>query len=218
MKVLCLSSLLVAGVCGMSAARAEPVTFEWFEYAGRDATFSAPLPAGQVPQSRSSPATTRIPSVTRVGDKYLPGQFHLRALARHPDPREHRPRALEAHRARAQRSVQGQLRRPRAFRAACSRRRSISTTALSTSSTRWWTPAAISSSPRRIRRSLVGSGVAQGNRRHRSVVLLRRRRQGLHPEQRTARRHAALQRPSRHLDAGVRPRGQQAHRTPQGAS
>ena len=69
MKVLCLSSLLVAGVCGMSAARAEPVTFEWFEYAGRDATFTAPLPAG----SFHNPILAGYypdPSVTRVGDTY----------------------------------------------------------------------------------------------------------------------------------------------------
>ena len=36
--------------------------------------------------------------------------------------------------------------------------------------------------------------------------------QGIHPQQRTARGHAAVQRPSRHLDPGVRRRGQQARR------
>ena len=55
--------------------------------------------------------------------------------------------------------------------------------------------------------TVVRSRVAQGNRRHRSVVLLRRRRQGVHPEQRAARRRPALQGSSRHLDPAVRPRG-----------
>jgi alpha-N-arabinofuranosidase len=53
----------------MSAARAEPVTFEWFEYAGRDATFSAALPPGNF----HNPILAGYypdPSVTRVGDTY----------------------------------------------------------------------------------------------------------------------------------------------------
>ena len=78
----------------------------------------------------------------------LPGQLHVRALARHSDPREHRPRALEADRSRAQRSRQDHASTGWASRAACSRPRSTFTTASSTSSTRWWKPAAISSSPR----------------------------------------------------------------------
>ena len=56
----------------------------------------------------------------------------------------------------------------------------------------------------------------QGDRRHRSVVLLRRRRQGLRPQQRAARRPAALPGPSRHLDPAVRRGGGQAHRPAQG--
>src|SRR3954464_13124398 len=54
----------------MSAAGAEPVTFEWFEYAGRDATFTVPLPQG----SFHNPVLAGYypdPSVTRVGEKYF---------------------------------------------------------------------------------------------------------------------------------------------------
>ena len=48
---------------------ADDVTFEWFEYAGRDATFSAPLPSG----SFHNPILAGYypdPSVVRVGDRY----------------------------------------------------------------------------------------------------------------------------------------------------
>jgi xylan 1,4-beta-xylosidase len=63
-----LLSALAAGLCG-SAIAAEPVNFEWFEYSGRDATFSAPLPAGGF----HNPILAGYypdPSVTRAGDKY----------------------------------------------------------------------------------------------------------------------------------------------------
>ena len=61
--------LAVASLCGLSTAHAEPVSFEWFEYAGRDAAFSAPLPAGNF----HNPILAGYypdPSVTRVGDTY----------------------------------------------------------------------------------------------------------------------------------------------------
>ena len=63
------SSLLLAALatCGPSAA--ENVTFEWFEYSGRDSTFSAPLPDGHF----HNPILAGYypdPSVTRVGDKF----------------------------------------------------------------------------------------------------------------------------------------------------
>ncbi len=61
-------SALAAALCG-SASAAEPVNFEWFEYSGRDAAFSAPLPAGGF----HNPILAGYypdPSVTRVGDKY----------------------------------------------------------------------------------------------------------------------------------------------------
>jgi alpha-N-arabinofuranosidase len=69
LRILRLSSLLAASLCAIQVARAEPVTFEWFEYAGRDATFSAPLPPG----SFHNPILAGYypdPSVTRVGDTY----------------------------------------------------------------------------------------------------------------------------------------------------
>lgn len=62
-------SVLAACLCSVSIARAEPVRFEWFEYAGRDATFGAPLPAGHF----HNPILAGYypdPSVTRVGDTY----------------------------------------------------------------------------------------------------------------------------------------------------
>jgi alpha-N-arabinofuranosidase len=63
-----LATALVAGLCGAQAA-AEPVSFEWFEYAGRDEAFSAPLPRGQF----HNPILAGYypdPSVVRVGEKY----------------------------------------------------------------------------------------------------------------------------------------------------
>jgi alpha-N-arabinofuranosidase len=48
---------------------ADDVTFEWFEYTGRDSTFSAPLPDG----SFHNPILAGYypdPAVARVGDKY----------------------------------------------------------------------------------------------------------------------------------------------------
>ena len=69
MKKVLLSALLI-GACGLRAAIAEePIVFEWFEYSGRDSTFSAPLPAG----SFHNPILAGYypdPSVVRVEDKY----------------------------------------------------------------------------------------------------------------------------------------------------
>jgi len=63
-------SALLAGVCGLhSAFAAEPITFEWFEYAGRDAALSGPLPAG----SFHNPILAGYypdPSIVRVDDKF----------------------------------------------------------------------------------------------------------------------------------------------------
>ena len=59
--------LTAFAACG--AVAAENVTYEWFEYSGRDATFSAPLPDGHF----HNPILAGYypdPSVTRVGDKF----------------------------------------------------------------------------------------------------------------------------------------------------
>ncbi len=64
MKILLLASLATCGACA-----AEDVTFEWFEYSGRDTTFTAPLPDGHF----HNPILAGYypdPSVTRVGDKF----------------------------------------------------------------------------------------------------------------------------------------------------
>jgi len=59
-----------AATCGCTGAlAAEPITFEWFEYSGRDATFTAPLPKGHF----HNPILAGYypdPSVVRVEDKY----------------------------------------------------------------------------------------------------------------------------------------------------
>ena len=71
------------------------MTFEWFEYTGRDATFSAPLPAGHF----HNPILAGYypdPSVTRVGDKFYLVNSTFAHWPGIPDPREHRPRALDA--------------------------------------------------------------------------------------------------------------------------
>jgi xylan 1,4-beta-xylosidase len=61
--------LLAACVAAPGFASDSTVEFQWFEYTGRDATFTAPLPAG----SFHNPILAGYypdPSVTRVGDKY----------------------------------------------------------------------------------------------------------------------------------------------------
>jgi len=69
MKKILLSALLT-GACGVLPAIAEePIVFEWFEYAGRDATFSEPLPSG----SFHNPVLAGYypdPSVVRVEDRF----------------------------------------------------------------------------------------------------------------------------------------------------
>jgi alpha-N-arabinofuranosidase len=52
-----------------ASAHAQPVAFDWFEYSGKDAIYSAPLPAG----SFHNPILAGYypdPSITRAGDKY----------------------------------------------------------------------------------------------------------------------------------------------------
>jgi xylan 1,4-beta-xylosidase len=64
-----LKALLLSAVAAVPAHAAENVTFEWFEYAGRDAAYSAPLPEGHF----NNPILGGYypdPAVTRVGDKY----------------------------------------------------------------------------------------------------------------------------------------------------
>ena len=64
--VLMLVGLMAAA---LPAHADQTVSFEWFEYTGRDATYAAPLPAG----SFHNPILAGYypdPSVTRVGDKY----------------------------------------------------------------------------------------------------------------------------------------------------
>jgi alpha-N-arabinofuranosidase len=72
MKSLIAVVLLASTIAVLAPAEAragEPITFEWFEYAGRDAAFTAPLPEGHF----YNPILAGYypdPSVTRVGDKY----------------------------------------------------------------------------------------------------------------------------------------------------
>ena len=61
--------LLSAALAVLPACAGENITYEWFEYAGRDATFSAPLPQG----SFHNPILAGYypdPAVERAGDKY----------------------------------------------------------------------------------------------------------------------------------------------------
>ena len=61
--------VLLAALAALPAFAGENVTYEWFEYAGRDATFSATLPQG----SYHNPILAGYypdPAVERVGDKY----------------------------------------------------------------------------------------------------------------------------------------------------
>ena len=60
---------LSAALATVPAYAAENVAFEWFEYAGRDTTYNAPLPEGEF----HNPILAGYypdPSVTRVGDKF----------------------------------------------------------------------------------------------------------------------------------------------------
>ena len=194
---------------GGSPAHAEStVSFEWFEYTGRDATYVCSAAARRAASTiRFSRATTPTPA--------------SRASATSTTSSTPRSRTSPASRStRARTSCTGGS---SVTRSAIPAKLSFDGLGISrgvfapsihfhkgttTSSTRWWKPAAISSSPRSNPAGPWSrSGVAQGNRRHRSVVLLRRRRQGVRPQQRAARRRAALQRSSRHLDPAVRRRG-----------
>ncbi len=61
--------LIVLAAFAAATAHAQPVVFDWFEYSGNDALYSAPLPAG----SFHNPILAGYypdPSVTRAGDKY----------------------------------------------------------------------------------------------------------------------------------------------------
>ena len=60
---------IVLAARAAASAHAQPVAFDWFEYSGNDALYSAPLPAG----SFHNPILAGYypdPSVTRVGDKF----------------------------------------------------------------------------------------------------------------------------------------------------
>ena len=66
-----MKSLVTAALLGIAAAASaeSPTVFDWFEYTGNDAIYSAPLPAG----SFHNPILAGYypdPSVTRAGDKY----------------------------------------------------------------------------------------------------------------------------------------------------
>ena len=164
-----------------------------------------PLPAG----SYYNPILAGYypdPSVTRVGDKYY---LVNSTFAHFPGIPIHESTDL-VHWKLIGHALSNSQRRPPSMawtsRAACSRPRSTSTRASTTSSTRWWKPAAISSSPPPTPGAVVRSCLAQGDRRHRSLVLLRRRWQGVRRQQRAARRRPALRGSSRHLDPAVRHR------------
>jgi xylan 1,4-beta-xylosidase len=61
--------VLVALAGGLARADEATVSFDWFEYTGRDSTLAAPLPAG----SYRNPILAGYypdPSITRAGDKY----------------------------------------------------------------------------------------------------------------------------------------------------
>jgi len=64
-----LRSIVLSAALAAMPVHAADVTYEWFEYAGRDATYSAPLPAGHF----HNPILAGYypdPSVARAGDKY----------------------------------------------------------------------------------------------------------------------------------------------------
>jgi len=61
--------MLTSALLSAHAVAEEPIAFDWFEYSGRDATFTAPLPAG----SFHNPILAGYypdPSVVRAGDKF----------------------------------------------------------------------------------------------------------------------------------------------------
>ncbi len=61
--------LIILAALAAATAHAQPVTYDWFEYTGNDAIYSAPLPAG----SFHNPILSGYypdPSITRAGDKF----------------------------------------------------------------------------------------------------------------------------------------------------
>jgi hypothetical protein len=213
MKTWWLAALAV-GTCAQSLA-AEPVTFEWFEYSGRDQTFTAPLPKGYF----HNPILAGYypdPSVVRVADTYY---LVNSTFAHWPGIPIHESTDL----------VHWRL-----IGHALGDARKVSFDGLDISRGVFAPSIHFHDGTFYVINTLVDAGgnffvTAKDPRGPWSepvwlkeidgidpAVLLRRGRQDLHPEQRPAGRDPALQRASRHLDAAVRPPGQQAHRPAQG--
>ena len=164
--------------------------------------FEQPLPPGTT-ATRCSPDSIRTRRRPRRRP-LLSGQFQLRLFPGHPGVREHATWCTGRRSATSSSGRRSSTSTAWAFRAACSRRPSRSTTARSTWSTRPWTAAAISSSTATDPAGPWSDPIwLPDDRRHRPVAVLRRRRQGLPAQQRAARGQAALRRPSRDLDAGT---------------
>src|SRR3954468_22282592 len=68
MKATLLTALL-AGRLAASGAPAAPVSFDWFEYTGRDTVFETSLPAGHY-RNPILAGYYPDPSICRVGDDY----------------------------------------------------------------------------------------------------------------------------------------------------
>ena len=198
------SFLVVLGLLFATSSRADDaVAFDWFEYTGRDSTFAAPLPAG----SYFNPILAGYypdPSITRVGDKYY---LVNSTFAHFPGIPIHESTDLvhwkligHALSNSNQVTFDGLDISRGVFAPSIHFHKGIYyvINTLVEAGGNFFVTAA------RSQGSVVRSRVAQGNRRHRSVVLLRRRRQGVHRQQRAARRRPALRRPSRHLDPAVR--------------
>ena len=186
--------------------------FDWFEYAGDDSVYKA-FPAG--PNDYHNPIIAGFypdPTIIRVGDDfyaamssfaYFPGVpiFHSRDLVNWTQIGHvlDRPSQLNLDSAGVSRGI---------FAPSLSYHDGtfyMITTLVDRGGNFFVTaknPAGPWSDP----------DLALGDRRHRPVVLLRRRRQDLHPEQRPAGGEAAVRRPPRDLDAGVRHGGEEARR------
>ena len=190
-----------------AAAADAAVKFEWFEYTGQDAIYSAPPAVRRFPQSRFCRATTPIRA------SRAPATSTIWSI-----PRSRTGPGIPIHESTD--LVHWKLDRPRAQRS----RPSSPSTGLNISRGVFAPSIHFHKGTFYIVNTLVEAGgnffvtanepggpvvrarLAPGNRRHRSLVLLRRRWQGLHPQQRAARGRAAVRRPSRDLDPGVRPR------------
>ena len=200
--ILLLASMRAAPA---SALAQEPVLFDWFEYTRQRRRVRAAAATRRLPQSGAGRLPSR-PSHHPRRRPLLPGQLHLHLLPGHSRVRERGPGALEADRQRHRSSLAAGLRRPGHVARRVRADHRVPRRHLLRDSTPPSTAAATSSPPPPIRPGPgpIRSGCPTIGGIDPSLFFDDDGKTYLLNND-AAGRHAALRRPPRHLDAGVRP-------------